>query len=330
MLKINFIMNFKYYKFIFICLLFFLNLGSNLLILFTNQNYTTERNRKIDICHFGIPIDNKYINNKTRWHATAISNWNQSNDMFFMYKTRDTLNYKDHIRPFINSHIEIWHPKNLYGKKLFILRRKIMKIAKNIESCPNEPKYLLRTHAFCMIRKFLNKNFPSQYNNNYREEISKTAILFYLAEKYECNVRIRLLIIMNENDKPERYNLSVVRTKKEKNYYMDEILKKKFITNKKEKIEKLVKNDEIYKKSRIINKKIKKFIVSEYKCNLRFFIQENEHDVTGIKNYRTHLDKTQMSNISIKSQNIFITQNFIEKDVYIGTQDLYIISSFMD
>lgn len=310
-------------KFIIIIIIFIFSFGTGMLILHETEKNKTVGSLTNEICHFAIPKNDEYLNNKTLWQPLFIENWKQSNDLFFMYNTRNTLNFEIYKRSFINSNIEIWHHEEINGVDLYILRRKILKLVKNTEPCKKEPSFLFKTHLYCMITRLLNKTFKITNVQNFHEELSKTAIMFFLAQKYENSVRIRIIIDKNKFDKQNKYTIRIVRTKTKGTNHIADIFTNKLNKNNRQKVIDNFQNYKVYQNDLQITKIISKFNIKSCKCNLRFFIQEEENEVSVLE----HLNNFIIQNINkyktTESFSVLISENVIEKFVNLSFNQLY-------
>lgn len=250
-----------------------------MLVLYENHRNHTIDNKINYICHKStaknIPLKNKC----SLWQANTIPDWNIPEKLYLENNTKNLLNFRYYVNPFFNHYFSIWHHHTFRGPYLYILRRKIIKLLTEYKKCPEEPIYLYKSNLFCMLQKFLIDIFPGKYLENSYEEISKKAILFFLAEKYKINVRIQLILMHDSFGNPVKYHLSVVRIKNKTDLTYEDFFRQKYKRFKNNKKRLRVVGDRIYSKKIEIKQNIQSFNTKEYECNLRFLVQNNITDI---------------------------------------------------
>lgn len=300
---------FNFRNFIIFCIFVF-GLCNGLLYIFEDKSVGHNKTRKI--CHEAISDNKLIVNNKKAWGVQNIVDWNTPNRLFFVSKTKDTLNYTNYIRPFMNSDIEIWHSKHISSKRLFILRKKVTKIIKNMKKCPNEPLFLLRTHLYCAIKKFMIEACHDNDKLNHYNEFSTSSILFLLAEKYNSDIRLRLLIEKNHEKNEFLYSISVIRTKRDINYHEDNFL---YLNQQNFKIKTTVKNNKKFRRDSGIKKILRNFKPEKYFCDLKFYIQNDNYD-TKFLNYLHSINSIyEDKNLPREPVQIVLAEDVIEKEV---------------
>lgn len=304
---------------IFIFFLFF-SIGSGLLLLYEANRENSNATKSV--CHFGVPLEDSVINNKTNWSPTAIQNWKQPYNLFFFLNTKNELNYKNNVRSFVNTHFELYHNKNLNNRNLYIFRKKITKLVKSRSKCPEEPAFLYNTHLFCMVKKLMIETFPNKKIRNFYETLAKNAILFFLAEKHGVNVKLRLVVKMDNYNRLKNYSLSVVRTEIDENFYFDKLIAEQFGEYDEKNNTKKIRSDRRYRKNQKIIKIIDEFDVEKYKCNLKFFLQEDTEDLFRLKFLHDYKIQNIKNELLEKTHYVLISQNVIEKDVNLVLEHL--------
>lgn len=305
------------FQYIFLIIFCILSLGSGLIVLYENRRNYTSKNKKNDVCYFTETKKNQITNNNTIWQPRYISDWNIPEKLLLMKSTNNILNYSVYVTPFFNKYVSIWHHHKYHGLNLYVIRQKIIKLVKTYKKCPKEPNYLYRTNLFCKIHQYMIDMLPGKFLVNSYEEISKNAILLFLAEKYKINVRIHLILKMDMNDNLKNYYLSVVRIKKKTDLTYEDILRQKYERFRKNKRKLLVKGDRIYRKMYETKRIIKKFNTKEYECNLRFLVQNSISDISLLKSLHRYNYWKDEKGITNLFKDVIIAQNVFEDSMYL-------------
>lgn len=311
---------------LFLIFITFFCFSSSLLYLnVKNETSLSTSSKSKYICHTAKTEETEKINNGRLWRVQNFGNESKSLEEFVRFKTIDTMKYSDYFESFKNPYVELWIQENQYDLDKHSLFSKVEKLVNTFEKCPNEPKFVYQTHLYCMVKKFLMDELKNHNKKNHFTELSRAITIFYLAQNFNFDVRLRLIVKKDTNDKFSRYSLSIVRTKRLKKYKIDNFLKQK--NGKKTEKEKtmILQRKKQFSENFKVKNEIENFDVEKYRCDLFFFIQDNVGYLKGLKKLEDFNIEMENKNEALESEYVFLTMHMMQKDLkkFIDSKEEY-------